>query len=65
MITLYTTHCPKCKVLADLCVAKGLHFIENTNVEEMEAMGITMLPVLKIGDKLLNFSEAYKLVKSM
>lgn len=58
MITMYSTGCPRCLVLAQKLQNAGIDFELNTSVEEMTALGITQVPVLKIDDELLNFSEA-------
>lgn len=65
MVTLYTTGCPKCTVLKQKLIDKGVHFIENTNTDEMIALGIQTVPVLHVDGKQLNFSEAVKWVNSI
>lgn len=65
-IRLYSTHCPKCRVVEkkleqaqiqyDLIDAK-----ENPEViEELTALGIQQMPVLIVDDKILGFSEIIK-----
>lgn len=58
MITLYSTHCPKCLVLSKKLVDADIDFEINSNVEEMLALGLMEAPALKVGDKLMNFREA-------
>lgn len=58
MIILYTTGCPKCKILKSKLDAKGIEYIENNDVDEMISLGISQVPVLKVDDKLLAFVEA-------
>lgn len=58
MIILYSTHCPKCKVLETKLKNKGIIYEENNNVEEMLEKDITSVPYLEVEGKLLNFVEA-------
>jgi len=58
IVTLYTTGCPKCKVLKSKLEAKGVKYLENNSVMEMLRLGIEQVPVLKVGDELLEFSAA-------
>lgn len=58
MVVIYTTGCPKCGVLKKKLDAKGIKYEENNSVMEMLSLGITQVPVLKVEDKLLEFSEA-------
>ena len=62
MVTLYSTGCPKCKVLKVKLQKKGIEYEENTNVDEMLEMGLKTAPVLKVGDDLLPFEKAVKWV---
>ena len=41
MITLYSTHCPRCKVIMKKLEAKGLEYEEVTSIEQMKALGIS------------------------
>ena len=45
-IILYTTDCPKCKVLKSKLDAKGIPYEESRSVEEMLAKGIRQAPML-------------------
>lgn len=58
MITLYSTGCPKCKVLKKKLDEKGIEYMVNSSVEEMTALGITQVPVLCVNGKLLQFKQA-------
>ena len=57
-IILYSTGCPKCTVLKKKLEEKGIQYTENNSTEEMLSLGIETVPVLKVGEKYLNFSEA-------
>lgn len=58
LIKLYTTHCPKCKVLEMKLMSKNIEYQECTDEKEMVDKNILSVPVLEIDGKYLNFSEA-------
>lgn len=58
MIALFSTGCPKCSILKKKLEQKGIVYQENNSVEEMLGLGITQVPVLKIGSRLLEFADA-------
>ena len=58
MITLYITHCPRCRILEEKLDDKGIEYTIVTDIEEMSKLNIMSVPVLKINDKLLPFKEA-------
>lgn len=63
-IILYSTNCPKCRILEQKLNSKNITFTINNDVDEMEKLGIMSAPVLKIDGELYNFGEAIKWVKS-
>ena len=58
MIVLFSKGCPKCSILKKKLEQKGIVYQENNSVEEMLGLGITQVPVLKIGSRLLEFADA-------
>ena len=64
-IILYTTHCPKCKILAKKLDDKKIAYDICDDVKEMQAKGIMSVPVLEIEDNKLNFYDAIKYVNSL
>ncbi len=63
MITLYSTNCPKCKVLETKLNKKNIEFNTCTDMDEMTAQGIKAAPALRLEDgKLLNFTDAVRWV---
>ncbi len=63
---LYTTGCPKCKVLAMKLDQKGANYEVNDSLEEMEALGFSEAPMLKTDDgTILNFSQAIQYVNNL
>lgn len=59
-IILYSTNCPKCKILEKKLTEKNIKFTKNNNVIDMTELGIDQVPVLSIDGKLLRFVEANK-----
>ena len=57
-IILYSTGCPKCKVLKSKLEEKNIEFVENNSVYEMAGLGITQAPVLSVACVLLGFKNA-------
>lgn len=63
-IIFYTTHCPKCLVLERKLKAKDIPFETETNLSEIEKTGIKSVPLLKVNDTIMDFSEALKWVNT-
>lgn len=63
-ITLYSTHCPQCKVLETKLNQKGIKFTLEDNTQKVVAAGrehnIMGAPILDVDGKFMNFSEAIK-----
>lgn len=57
-VVLYSTGCPKCTVLKKKLDNKGIEYTENSSVEEMLSLNITLVPVLKVGDSMMDFVQA-------
>lgn len=58
MVTLYSTHCPRCRVLETKLAQKNIEFNVVTDINKMESLGIQSVPILEVDDKLLNFTDA-------
>lgn len=63
MITLYSTHCPKCKMLEKQLVDKNIEFTLCEDIRVMAGKGFREAPILEVGNKALNFVDAIKWVK--
>lgn len=58
-VILWSTHCPRCKVLETKLVQKGIAYEENNSVEEMTAKGFKEAPKLELTDgTVLDFKQA-------
>jgi len=62
MVTLFTTHCPKCNVLKTKLDQKGVNYTEIDDVDEMLKRGFETAPVLAVDDKVMTFGEALQWV---
>ncbi len=57
-IILYTTHCPKCNILKAKLDEKNISYTVCEDVVELKALGITMVPVLKVDGAYMEFKAA-------
>ena len=55
---MYSTGCPKCKVLQSKLESKKISYVVVSDVSSIIAKGITTVPVLEIDGKLLDFKKA-------
>lgn len=61
-IKLYSTGCPKCKVLKAKLNQKSIQFCEVNDTVDMLARGITEVPVLEVDGVTMLFKEAVEWV---
>lgn len=59
-VILYSTGCPKCKVLEIKLERAGVVYDTNTDVDAMQALGILEAPTLSVDGRLLSFGEAVR-----
>ena len=63
MITLFSTNCPKCKILENKLNQKNIDFVVSNDMQEIIDMGFMTAPVLKLNDLYyMNFGDAIKWV---
>lgn len=60
MITLYSTHCPRCSVLEKKLNMKNITYDVIDDIEAMREVGVKSVPMLKVDDTLMTFVEANK-----
>lgn len=65
MVTLYSTHCPKCVILEKKMNMKNIEFNTVTDVDLMTQKGFTSLPMLEVDGRTLEFKDAIDWVNSM
>lgn len=65
-IILYSTNCPKCKVICKKLQQKNLDFTEidciadTTYITMLSSKGFRSMPVLRVGDEYFDFMKANK-----
>jgi glutaredoxin len=62
---LYTTGCPKCKILEKKLNEKNVKFEIVDDTEKMKELGITSVPVLMVDDKSMIYYDAVKYINSL
>lgn len=62
-IVLYSTKCPKCKVLETKLKQGNIEFKEINNVEVMVQKGFKSAPLLEVDGVVYNFKEAVEWIK--
>ncbi len=63
-VILYTTGCPKCKVLEQKLSGKNIIYETVTDVDKMIAKGFQTAPVLEIDEKVYEFGSAINWINS-
>lgn len=63
-IVLYTTHCPKCRVLEKKLNDKGVKFAICQDVQVMKNLQISSVPTLSVNGQMMDFYNAVKFVNN-
>ena len=61
-VTLYSTNCPRCRVLEIKLKQKNIEYHVVNDVDKMVDLGMTEAPQLEVDGVRMNFSEAIKWV---
>ena len=64
MVILYTTNCPKCRVLETKLNEKNITYTEETDLGVMQQKGFSMAPMLEVNGEIYDFSKAIQWVKN-
>ena len=64
-VILYSTGCPKCKVLKAKLDNKGIKYEIVDDVDEMLRLDISTVPCLGVDENIMNFKESVDWVNSM
>ena len=62
-VILYSTHCPRCKVLTKKLQDAGIQYEEVVDVEIMKSKGFQEAPKLEVNGVVKNFKEAVEWIK--
>lgn len=65
MVTLYSTGCPRCKVLEAKLKQKNVEFTVCSDVNVMEGKKISSVPCLGVDEEILDFGKAVKWVNGL
>lgn len=57
MITLFSTECPKCKVLERKLNNKNIAFEKSSNIQEVIDKGFMSAPILKVDNVYYDFKQ--------
>lgn len=57
-VVLYTTGCPRCKVLESKLESASVSYEKSSDFDKLEAEGFSAAPVLMVDDKVFDFKEA-------
>lgn len=63
MVDLYSTGCPKCRILEKKLSDEGIAYEKHTDVDEMLKLGLMSAPALGVDGKLLDFASAVQWIK--
>lgn len=64
-VKLYTTHCPKCKILEERLNEKKVKYEVIDNIEELQKMNFKSVPNLEIDGKIYNYLDSIKYLNKM
>ena len=64
MITIYSTGCPRCRVLEAKIASKFADYHICEDLDIMEQKGIMSVPMLEVDNEMMNFSQAIAWVNS-
>lgn len=62
-VILWSTHCPRCKVLELKLKQKNICYEENTDVDQMTARGFKEAPKLDVDGVVMDFKQAVDWIK--
>ena len=69
IVTLYSTNCPKCKVLETKLRQLGVEFTVVTDTDKVSAIGqengIMSAPILQVDSECMDFTRAIKYLKEI
>ena len=64
-VKLYTTHCPKCKILEERLNEKKVKYEVIDNIEELQKMNFKSDPNLEIDGKIYKYLDSIRYLNKM
>ena len=65
MVTIYSTGCPKCRILETKLNQKNVDYSVVDDTDVMINKGFQSLPMLEVNEKLMDFGEAVRWVNEL
>lgn len=65
MIILYTTHCPKCKIVEMKLKQKNIEYKECDDMDIMLSKGFKQAPILDIDGNILDFHDSIQYINNL
>ena len=67
MVEIFTTEsCPRCAMIKQRLMKKGIDFIENRDEDKMKELGFMTVPMIKLeDDTILDFGQAISWINSL
>ena len=65
LITLYSTNCPKCKMLEAKLKSKNLEYNEVTDMDTLLDKGFMSMPMLEVDGDIMNYKQAIDWVNEL
>ena len=63
-VILYSNKCPQCRVLEAKLKEKGIEYQEINDIDLMLEKGFMSMPMLEVGETIMNFAQALKWVSN-
>lgn len=60
MAILYSTGCPKCRILGKVLDMKKIPYTLESDMTRLVEKGVESIPTLEVDGKLMGYDEAYK-----
>lgn len=64
-VVLYTTGCPKCKILKEKLIAKNIAFETCEDMDVLVSKGFMTVPMLEVDGEMFDFMKAVKWVSEV
>lgn len=62
---LYSTGCPKCKILENKMIEKNVKFTKSDDLAKVYEVGYRSVPLLEVDNKILSFADAVVYINSL
>ena len=64
-IILYSTHCPKCRILEKKLNEKNVKFEMCEDIDTMREKNISSVPVLEVNGQMMSYYDAVKYINEV